>query len=154
MSGRIELINVDVVAASLLAIPAKIREAVERKALNEANKLAIGRLRTNAPAETGALKNSFVYDIRKYKGGAVFAGIVGADNHYVGTVQRNKKGQKTFQRNRNATSHVRRPARYIHLVELGTRRGVPATHFREKTAAEIAPQVQKIFEDAIQEALR
>jgi hypothetical protein len=120
-------------------------------------------LRENAPSETGALKKSFVYDIRKYKGGNVLAGIVGANYDYVGTVQRNKSGNKVFKRNKNATAN-RRPAKYFHLVELGTqqrqtkdgknRGSVTATHFREKTAEEIAPQVQQILENAIERALQ
>ena len=140
MSGRVELINADIVMARLLGMPSKIRETVERKALVEANKLAIGRLRENTPTETGALKKSFKYDIRKWKGGNVLAGIVGADNDYVSTDGRNKKR--------------RRPAKYLHLVDLGTKNKVEARKFREKTAREIAPQVQQILENAVHEALK
>ncbi|MDR0328195.1 MAG: hypothetical protein LBI05_07875 [Planctomycetaceae bacterium] len=129
MSGRVELINADLVTARLLAIPQKIREAVERTALSEANKLAVGRLRANAPSESGALKKSFVYDIRKYKGGNVLAGIVGADYDFVGAVIRepSKNGSKLkFTHKKKWTmrheffGRMRRPAKYLHLVELGT----------------------------------
>ena len=151
--GRIDLINADTVSARLLAIPEKLRQAVEREALGEANKLAVGRLRENAPSETGALKKSLVYDIRKYKGGNVLAGIIGANNDYVGTVSRNKSGKKVFNRGDSPRMN-RRPAKYFHLVELGTKNNVPATHFRKKTAEEIAPQVQQILEKAIEQALQ
>jgi hypothetical protein len=57
----------------------------------------------------------------------------------------------------------RRPANYFHLLELGTKKrqtkaghnrgSGPELRFREKTMQQLAPQIQRIFEDAIQEAL-
>lgn len=160
--ARIELVNSATVQAYLLAIPREIRRKVEREALTEAGKFAVGQLKENAPSETGALKKSLAYDIRQYKGGNVLATLVGAKNDYVGTVQQNKKGKKVFKRNADASQQNRRPAKYYHLVNLGTkerttkdgknRGSVPATNFREKTMQEIAARVQQILENAVYKA--
>ena len=150
----IELINADIVTAHLLAIPQKIRTAVETKAIQEANKLVLGKYRENAPAATGALRQSLKFDTRKYRSGNIVVGFVGADNKFVGTVERNKKGKKVFKRNQNATSNRRRPAKYLHLANLGTKQGAKALRFKEKTEEQVASQVQQILANAVQEALR
>ena len=163
--SRFELVNEGLLAAQLLGIPEKIRTAIQTKAIREANKLVVGKLRENTPVETGALKKSFTHDIRRWKGGNVIAGLVGADNGYVGTVERNKKGKKVFKRNKNAAgNNVRRPAKYLHLVNLGTQdRQTKAGHkrgkikelrFREKTVEELAPQIEQIINDAVVDALK
>jgi len=92
--SSIELINTDIVTAQLLGIPAKIRETIERQAIHRANVSAVGTLRQNTPVETGALRKSFKYDIRKYKGGDVIVGLSGADYDYVGTVQRTRAARR------------------------------------------------------------
>ncbi|MCL2710768.1 MAG: HK97 gp10 family phage protein [Planctomycetaceae bacterium] len=94
----IELINADFLRAQLLQIPQKIRVAVETKAVREASQLIVGRFRENAPSETGALRRSLKFDVRKYRGGNIVVGIVGADYDYVGTVSRNKQGRLRFER--------------------------------------------------------
>jgi len=158
MAG-IELINSNRVIAELLAIPKQARRVIEQTAMKEANKLVAGTLKENVPVETGALKKAITHDIRKYRGGNVLVGLVGADYDYVGSVVRNKKGKKTFKKNKNATGNVRRPAKYLHLVNLGTqqrqtqagqnRGSVTGTHFREKTTEQLAPQIEQILSDAI-----
>ncbi|MCL2710769.1 MAG: hypothetical protein FWE95_07800 [Planctomycetaceae bacterium] len=50
--------------------------------------------------------------------------------------------------------NVRRPAKYLHLVNLGTKQGAPALHFIEKTQEQLADQVRQIIANAVQEALR
>jgi hypothetical protein len=98
MSGRIDLINADMLSAQLLSIPQKIRDTVERKALTEINKLVVRTLASNVPSETGALKRSLGSQIRKFKDGNVMFGLVGPDYDYVGNVGRNESGKKTFIR--------------------------------------------------------
>jgi len=150
----IELINADIVAAHLLQIPQKLRVAVETKAVREASQLVVGKFRENAPAETGALRRSLKFDVRKYRGGNIVVGLIGADKDYVGTVERNKKGKRTFKRTKTATGKVRRPSKYLHLVNLGTNHGVRAQHFKERTEKQVAEQVRQILANAVQEALR
>jgi hypothetical protein len=116
--------------------------------------LVVGKFRENAPAETGALRRSLKFDVRKYRGGNIVVGLIGADNEYVGTVERNKKGKKTFKRTQTATGKKRRPSKYLHLVELGTKHGVRAQRFKERTQEQVAGQVQQILANAVQEALR
>lgn len=150
----IELINSDMLAAQLLAIPQNIRSAIETKAMREAEKLLVGELRAATPEETGALKKSYTGVTRKYQGGNVIVGLAGADYDYVGTVSRNKTGKKTFKRDKNAAAgNRRRPAKYLHFIERGTKRGVNATNFLKKTAERLAGQFQQILENAVQEAL-
>jgi len=150
---RIELINSDLVTAQLLGIPQRVRTAIEKEAVKHANTIAVSMLRQSAPVETGALRKSFKYDIRTYKGGSVVVGLAGVDKNYVGTVERNKKGKKVFKRNPNAAGKKRRPAKYLHLVELGTKKGVTGTHFVQKTAEQLTPQFQQILTEAVEKAL-
>ena len=160
----IELVNSAVLTAQLLAIPEKIRVAVERKAVDDATKLIVGTLRQNAPAETGALAKSFNRLIRGYQSGRVLVGLAGADYGYVGSVVRNKKGKKVFKRNNDAAAgNRRRPAKYLHLVTLGTqmrqtqagqnRGSVIGQDFVKQTQEQLTGQIQQIFTDAVQEAL-
>ena len=158
----IDLVNSEILAAQLLAIPQKMRIAIEKKAVYEANKLIVGTLRQNAPAETGALAKSFRSEIRPYQNGRVIVGLSGADYDYVGSVVRNKKGKKVFKRNKDAVNNVRRPAKYLHLVTLGTQqrktqagqnRGSVTGHdFVKQTQEQLTGQIEQIFTNAVQEA--
>jgi len=165
----IELINADIVAAHLLAIPEKVRGAVEKKAVREASQLIVGKFRENSPVDSGALRRSLKSDVRQYRGGKIIVGLIGADDDYVGSVIRNKSGKRVFKKSKTVTgSSVRRPAKYLHLVNLGTQdrntkagenRAYVGKHFdgmkfKEKTQEQIAGQVQQILADAVQEALR
>jgi len=155
----IELIGSHNVIAGLLAIPKQARRVIEQTALQEANKLVAGTLKENVPVETGALQKAITHDIRKYRGGNVLVGLVGVDYKYVGTVQRNKSGKKTFKKNKNAAGNIRRPAKYLHLVNLGTQKrqtqdgqnrgSVTGTHFREKVTEQLAPQIERIVSEAV-----
>jgi hypothetical protein len=160
--GRIEIIGSSGVIAGLLAIPQQARRALERTVLKDANELVVDALRARIAAEsteTGALKKSITSDIRKYKGGNVLVGLVGAKYDYVGTVQRNKSGKKVFKKNKNAAENVRRPANYFHFVELGTqtrqtkdgknRGSVTGTHVRDKVMAQLASQIETMLSDAV-----
>ena len=176
----IELINANIVAAHLLVIPQKLRTAVETKAVREASKLIVGKFRENAPKESGALRKSLKFDVRKYRGGNVVVGLIGADFDFVGSVFReNKKNKRlsgkgsklVFMRGNLMGGDRRRPAKYLHLVNYGTvgdrktqagknRGGVDESsfpeglRFRERTQEQAASQVQQILEDAIHEALQ
>ena len=166
--GRIELIGAHVLAAKMLSLPDAIREAVERSAIKEANELVADQLKATIrqeASETGALEKSIRHDIRKTKDGNALIGRIGADSNYVGTVEQNKKGKKVFKKNKNAAGkNVRRPAKYYHLMNLGTqdrqtqaghKRGkVNALNFREKTLERLAPIIERLFEKAANDALK
>jgi hypothetical protein len=153
MAG-IELIGSDILAAQLLGIPQKIRTAIETTAMKEAGKLVAGTLQQNIAAAglqgTGALQKSIKQDVRVGRGGSVVIGRVGADNNFVKT---DKSGKK------------RRPAKYYHLVNLGTkprqvnfgkkrdRGSVTGMNFKEQTEQQTADQVQQILVKTVQEAL-
>ena len=148
--AQIELVGADILTAKLLSLPNKIRQKIEKEAIREANQLLAGTLRQNIAAtavETGALEKSIKHDVRTHKGGNEIVGRVGADRDYVKV----HKGKR------------RRPAKYIHLVNLGTKqRKTKAGHnrgktqgmfFREKTAEQHKATIQKLFEKAVNEAL-
>jgi hypothetical protein len=151
MAG-IELVGSDILAAQLLAIPQRIRTAIETTAMKEAGKLVSETLQQNISSAvlqgTGALQKSIKHDVRNYRGGELVIGRVGADNNFVKNTKNGKK---------------RRPAKYFHLVNLGTqsrttkdgkdRGSVTGVNFKEKTEQQTADQVQKILENAVQEAL-
>ena len=162
--GRIELIGSDTVIANLLSIPQKARRVLERTILKDANDLVVDALRArigDEATDTGGLKKSITSDIRKYKGGDVLVGRVGSNYDYVGTVHQYKSGKKAFKykKNKDAAGNIRRPAKYFHLINLGTqerktkddkRRGsVDGTHVREKTMEQMAPLIEKMLSDAV-----
>ena len=166
--GQIKLIGVQVLTAQMLSLPRDILESVEKSAIKEANELVADQLKASIrqqASETGALEKSIRHDVRKAKGGNVLIGRIGADYNHVGTVERNKKGRKVFKKNKNAAgNNVRRPAKYYHLMNLGTqprktkaglnRGSVEALNFREKTIERLAPIIERLFEKAANDALK
>jgi HK97 gp10 family phage protein len=155
---KIELIHAEVLQIQLQSIPKNIRIAVERTAMRKANRLVVEHLRQNVPVETGALKKSLTTDIRNCKSGNVLIGVIGADNQFTGP------GKEAGKRRRRKTGNIRRPAKYMHLVELGTQKrqtqagqnrgSTPAVHFRDATIAATESQVQQILQDAVEQALQ
>jgi HK97 gp10 family phage protein len=144
-SGKtsVELVGSDILTARLLAIPEKIRRQVETQAIRQGNQLVLTSLRQQVPTETGTLQKSLKHDIRKYKGGNLLVGRVGADYNFVKTY----KGKK------------RRPAKYLHLVDLGFKhwrsgKQIEGKHFREKTMEQLKGQIERLFEFAVAEALK
>jgi len=141
MAG-IEMIGSAMLTARLLAIPSKLRQSIEKKALTEGNKLVLGTLRQHVPIATGALKQSLTQDIRTYKGGNTLIGRVGAGKDYV----KMHKGKR------------RRPSKYLHIVDRGFEKKenkgkFEGRHFMERTEAQHAAQIRLLFETAVKEAL-
>ena len=144
----VELVGSDMLTAMLLRIPRDIRQKVETEAIREGNKLVAATLRQNIQSSsfkesTGALQQSIKHDIRKHKGGNLLTGRVGADYDFV----KIHKGKK------------RRPAKYIHLANLGfkhwrSEKQVEGHNFREKTMEQLKSQLERLFEKAVQEALK
>ena len=144
-SGKtsVELIGSDMLTAMLLRIPQNIRQKVEKEAIREGNKLVLASLREKVPVESGALKKALKQDIRRHKGGNMLVGRVGVDRGFI----KMHKGKR------------RRPANYIHLVDLGfnhwrSDKRVEGLHFREKTMAQLKGLLERLFENAVQEALK
>ena len=166
--GRLELIGAEVLTAKMLSLPHDIRTAVEKSALKEANELVVDALRGRIATEfhdTGALSQAVKHDIRKTKDGNALIGRVGIDYNQVGTVTRNSKNKRVFKKNKNATgNNVRRPARYWHLMNLGTQGyttetrkkpgAIKGKNIREEVITQLAPLIEKLFENAANEALR
>jgi len=153
----IELINSNILTAQLLAIPKNIRVAVETKAMKEIGKIAVDALRANNTAnETGALKYSFKSDVVKNKDADVIIGRTGVDSKLVWNVSRNKQGKKTIKQSKDKTGPKntrRRPAKYWHFLELGTKNKIQPANLIEKVQQIIATRAQEIIANAVTEAL-
>jgi hypothetical protein len=97
-------------------------------------------VKSNAPVETGLLRRSIRVKTKTMKDGTVWTGIF-PDSRLKVPVSTNEKGRLISlttkrqrekykaARTRNGNVIYRRPAKYVHLVELGTRKGVRGTHF-------------------------
>jgi len=153
MSSDMEIIGTEALVGQLLAIPRNLRTVIEKTVMQEAGKLVAGALQQNVPVETGALRKSITNVVRNYRGGNVVVGLAGVDNKFVGTVERNKKGKKVFKKNKNAEGNRRRPSKYLHLVDLGTKR-MDGFHFREKTIQQTAGDVERILTYAVQKSFQ
>ncbi|MDR3233760.1 MAG: HK97 gp10 family phage protein [Planctomycetaceae bacterium] len=155
----------DILAAQLLALPDKVRKAVEKASVKASKEVIAGQMKSNAPVDSGALQQSITSVVRSYKGGRIVLGFIGPEYSYTGVVTKNKQGQKVLKKvkKNKGEAGIRRPANYAHLVELGTvqrttqsganRGSVAPNNFTQKTAEEVTPQVQTILENAVSEAL-
>lgn len=112
--------------ATLSHIPTRIRNKAIRIGLNKAG--SIIRNKIIAPVETGALQKSLGIKVKQTKATKDWHVTVGANRR---ARMRRKKGEKV----------KRRPSRYLHLVNSGTKRGVPALRFMEAAAAAAGPEV-------------
>lgn len=167
----IEISGTDVAVLQPLALTEKLRKTVEQQAIGEANQIVAAAMRSNAPAESGALKRSITSAVRRYKNGCIVLGIAGPDYNFTGNIVTNKKGKKTFKKKdrrrqtaADASGRFRRPAKYAHLVEKGTvqhqtksgqnRGSVPANPFVQQTARQTEHLVKMIFENAVKAAMK
>jgi hypothetical protein len=136
----------DVLIAQFLAIPERIQKQVEKECVTKINKVAVGIIHQESPADTGTLRKSIGSVVRSYKRGRIVVGIIGPRNEYSYQVQpyrdyatkkgtehvveyidkkgiRRKKKMHYITRYKNVR-HLKEknPAvKYAHLVERGTK---------------------------------
>lgn len=116
MSGLLsmKLEGVDEAAKRLDSADRKIRKRVVRKAVRAGAAPYVKAVKRDAPVDTRELKKSLTQKVKSYRSGATIVSVVGA-------------------RNRRSPSG-RNPAKYLHLVEGGTRPHV----IRTRTAAALS----------------
>jgi hypothetical protein len=103
-------------------------------------------LKDKAPVRSGesggALKRSLMNAVRNYHRKTIAFGITGVDYHHI---EYDKRGQKI------------RPAKYLHLVELGTTKnpgGIAGLHFVSASQNQVNAEVLDIFIEEINKALQ
>jgi HK97 gp10 family phage protein len=141
---EISLTGSEALAAKLSDLPKRVRRAVSETAMIQIGEHAAEQLKQNAPENSGALKRSITHKTKTYKSGKVVFGIAGAELHHV---EFDKRGKKV------------RPAKYIHLPELGTKKrqtkaganrgSVTGLHFIDKTQKQVAAEAEKIFTESV-----
>ena len=162
---EVSLIGSQTVVAQLMGLPDKIRTNIEKKAVAEANDVLVGRIRHEAPADSGMLRYSIDAVVRQYQGGRIVIGIIGPRNDFVGDVVVNRKTKrKSFKRKKfKGESYTRRPSKYAHLVEGGTddrqtkdnknRGSAPADDFMQRGIDGCRNEIIGIFEKAVKNAI-
>lgn len=124
-----------------------LQRRLTRKAADSAMRVARKKARSAAPIETGELRRQMDIRTKAYPKSGVVVSVVGPKRGRTAAAEsrltrqaaefgpaRSRRGQAALERRRsNASKALKRvPANYFHLVELGTRRGVKATHFLER----------------------
>jgi HK97 gp10 family phage protein len=125
-----------------------------------------------APRETGTLAKAFVIKAKRTKDGEGAYAAIGANKAISVAVARNDKGTRkviaTFRTKKDGTIKVtggkrlekafaegksgieyRKPSRYLHLVEGGTKRGTRARRFMAGALAAKGPQAVKVFAEKL-----
>lgn len=95
--------------AALDKVSDRLRGKVLRKALTAGQKPLIAAARSRAPKRTGLLRKSLGSKVKIYRTSNSFVAVTGPRT----SIQGEHKGKKVV------------PARYAHLVELGTKRASP-----------------------------
>jgi HK97 gp10 family phage protein len=103
--------------AELRAMPDKLRAKGVRMGVSAAAKVIRDQIKSNAPRQSGALRDSINFRVVKYRSrrranGVVFVGVVGPDRSWRLATRRSW--------DREVTRSVR-PVWYAHLVEKGVR---------------------------------
>lgn len=160
----VKVTGLDGIQKKLKALP----KAVERKVLRSALRAGAGVIRAeardNVAVDTGSLKKKIAVkegDPKKYGGGVVMSvgvekGSFFATRKRDGGVKykRLRKGDKVQKKARGKIT----PARYAHLVELGTAHSAPKPFLRpavdskkEETMAAIEKKGREAFDKAVRE---
>lgn len=165
--GRSEkLEGLDGLIRQLDAIAPRLRKKTLRKAISDTAKEIKWAAKAAAPRrgrkdvakhltyKGGQLRKSIAEKVKTYPSGAT-VGIVGARTNF--RLQIGQTIQDGSKRPAGSPVFVN-PTKYLHLVEMGTRRGVEATHFLQKALRQNLPRlrdrVRRAVEDAITEAAR
>lgn len=154
MSLRIQVFGINELKGALLDLPRSLQNRHMRIAMNAGGGVIRDAAVARAPRETGLLKRSLKVKVRvpdasfskAHHGKSAYA-VIGPSRQVVGVqkyrkswalggfktvrLARRKKGeQDRFQKSRLiVATTLRRPSRYSHLVEKGTKRGVKAVRF-------------------------
>ncbi len=149
--------GLDTVRTALQSLPKKLGRKLERKGVGEATKLLLRTAKAQAPTRAsisknmhykgGLLRKSMGRKVKTYRNSGRIVGIVGARKdgfrEEIGIRIRGKSKGQGFYAN---------PTKYLHLIELGTRRS-KATHFLERSLQECLPQCVSLIQQALADAV-
>jgi HK97 gp10 family phage protein len=153
--------------AAFRDLPMSIQHRHMRIALNAAGGVIRDAAVGNAPKDTGLLKKSLKVKVKipdasynsAHHGRPAYA-VIGPSRNVVGVQTFRKSGArgviKTVRlrpKQRLATS-VRRPSRYAHLVERGTRRGTKATWFLRRAVSSSGEMAKDKMIQKLKDGLR
>ena len=153
---------------SFVQLPRTLQNKHMRIGLNAAAGVIRNAAVANAPQDTGLLKKSIKIKVKipnasysaAHHGKPAYA-IIGPSRNVVGVQTFRKSGTRgriktvRLKANQRLATNVRRPSRYAHLVERGTKRGTKATWFLRRAVASAgamaqAKMIQKL-RDGLQE---
>lgn len=145
MTLVVKVFGVDDCMRAFAELPRTIQNRTMRVALSSAGGVIRDAAVANAPKETGLLRRSLKVKVRvpnasydpKHHGRPAYA-VVGPQRRIFGlakTVRGRVRAKLKRGFTKKGTARVRRPSRYAHLVEKGTRRGVKATRFLARAVA-------------------
>jgi hypothetical protein len=162
-----EIKESEILILRLSALPDKVRIKLEKQATAAVNRMLVSAIKSNAAIASGALQKSITSKVRVYKGGKIIVGITGPDKDFQGNIVEKKNGSKGFQKTKKGAqgggTNYRRPAKYAHLVDGGTknrttamgknRGSVTGTKFMTATVEGMKAQIKSLFENAVKEAV-
>lgn len=148
--------GVDECLRAFADLPRTIQNRHMRIAMNAGAGVIRDAAVANAPKETGLLKRSLKIKVKvpnasynaAHHGRPAYA-VIGPQRRVVGvkTYTKSGKARKGIRKlllkpGQKLATTLRRPSRYAHLVERGTKRGVKATHFLARAVASAGPAAQ------------
>lgn len=157
VKARVE--GVQDLIAQLDGLKKSLRNKILRKAVSNAGKTLLwaARARASGFKRTGLLYKSLGRKVKVYPSGAVVA-IVGARKGFKQVIGVRKRDSRPGTKYPKAAGDpiYADPTKYLHLVELGTRRSrayEPLKQALETNKVGIAAQMRKDIEDGLREAL-
>jgi len=124
------------VTSNIEELERRITRGVMREALTKSGRIMAAKARAVAPVDTGTLKRSLKIAVKTSRKKGVVVARIGASGKEV----------------RNAAGDDLHPARYLHLVEYGTRHSPPQPFMRqafESTKGEVSAKYHAELVDAI-----
>ena len=148
-------------------LPVTIQNKHMRIGLNAAAGVIRDAAVANAPKDTGLLQKSLKVKVkipnasynRAHHGRPAYA-VVGPSRQVVGVQTFRKSGSRgkiktvRLKPKQRLATNVRRPSRYAHLVERGTKRGVKATRFLARAVSSHGSAAQAKMIQKLQDGLR
>lgn len=144
---------------ALKDLPRKLKKKAIRQVANAGAKKLKWAARKLVPIRHGLLKKSLGQKVKVYPSG-VAVGMVGAREGFkqqVGVRKQDSRPGARYPKKAGDPVYAN-PTKYLHLVELGTRRGAKARHFLrralDQSVGAVRAEAVEILDRAVKEALR
>ncbi len=176
---KVHLENEKEVVDALLRSSRTVREEIEKAAKNEISDLLRGAVHSESPVRTGLLRDSIQPKVHISPGGSISVSLKPPQHEfsyqqveYKDYSQRGNGATIVHVQGHKVRPHVRvmryrirkktvrklekrNPAAwYLHLVELGTQRGVEPNPFRDRAIQKSLEKIKIIYQTVIQRCLR